>query len=83
MEKKLTSIWQELLGLERVGIHDNFFELGGHSLMVMRVVAHIKKNLLLSIPVHAIFQFSTIYELSNYLEMAKDEDTTSFEELTI
>ena len=27
------SIWQELLGIEQVGIHDNFFDLGGHSLL--------------------------------------------------
>ncbi|MEB0259906.1 non-ribosomal peptide synthetase, partial [Undibacterium sp. 5I1] len=32
-ESAIASIWQELLGLERVGRNDHFFELGGHSLL--------------------------------------------------
>ncbi|MGH7927922.1 MAG: non-ribosomal peptide synthetase, partial [Candidatus Binatia bacterium] len=31
VERELTNVWCEILGLERVGIHDNFFDLGGHS----------------------------------------------------
>ena len=68
MELILTEMWQELLGVERIGIHDNFFELGGHSLMVIKMVSNIKKRFLLSIPISALFQFTSIKELSNYLE---------------
>jgi acyl-coenzyme A synthetase/AMP-(fatty) acid ligase/acyl carrier protein len=78
-EHALVGMWQELLGVERVGVLDNFFELGGHSLMVIKMVSNIKKKFLLSIPISALFQFTTIKELSNYLEweLSKEQDKTS------
>ncbi|WP_038235847.1 AMP-binding enzyme, partial [Xenorhabdus szentirmaii] len=38
----LAQIWQELLGLERVGRHDHFFELGGHSLMAVSLIERLR-----------------------------------------
>jgi len=43
-EALLASIWQEALGVERVGAHDNFFDLGGHSLLCMQVIERIRKQ---------------------------------------
>ncbi|TQF71314.1 non-ribosomal peptide synthetase [Pseudoalteromonas luteoviolacea] len=42
-EKMLCEIWQDILGVEQVGITDNFFALGGHSLLVMNVIASVQK----------------------------------------
>ena len=39
MEETLSKIWQELLGIERIGINDNFFELGGDSIITIQVVS--------------------------------------------
>ena len=36
--KPLAQVWEELLGLERVGRHDHFFELGGHSLLAVSLI---------------------------------------------
>jgi len=44
-EKTLARIWQEALGVERVGLSDNFFDLGGHSLLSTRVIVQIFKRL--------------------------------------
>ncbi|MCP4147600.1 MAG: amino acid adenylation domain-containing protein, partial [bacterium] len=37
MEKVIAQTWQEILEIDRVGIHDNFFDIGGHSLNIIRV----------------------------------------------
>ncbi|MGZ5133944.1 MAG: amino acid adenylation domain-containing protein, partial [Flavitalea sp.] len=68
MELTLAAMWQQLLGIEKIGVYDNFFELGGHSLMVIKMGANIKKRFSLSIPIKALFQFTCINDLSNYLE---------------
>ncbi len=43
VEEKLVAIWQQVLGIEQIGIEDNFFDLGGDSLVVTRVISEIRK----------------------------------------
>jgi amino acid adenylation domain-containing protein len=43
-EIALASIWQELLGLARVGRHDHFFELGGHSLLLVQMMERLRSR---------------------------------------
>ncbi|CAM1359125.1 putative Phenylalanine racemase (ATP-hydrolyzing) [Tenacibaculum xiamenense] len=64
IEKQLCDIWQELLGIDRIGIHDNFFELGGHSLMVSRLVTTINDKLNANINIATIFKEPLISELA-------------------
>ncbi|MEO7534403.1 MAG: amino acid adenylation domain-containing protein, partial [Ferruginibacter sp.] len=66
-EQKLANIWQELLGVERVGIHDNFFELGGHSLMAMRVISSVRRDMETEVAIKDLFIHPTIAALSTYL----------------
>ena len=87
-EQALALIWQELLGLEQVGIYDNFFELGGDSILAMRVVSSIKKRLLVSIPIHMLFQLTSISDLSKYIQInikpdSQEKSTTSFKILDV
>ncbi|MFL0802072.1 MAG: amino acid adenylation domain-containing protein, partial [Agarilytica sp.] len=42
-EKSLCSIWQDLLGVEKVGVTDNFFRLGGHSLLLIQMLARLQE----------------------------------------
>ena len=44
-EQALAAVWQEVLGVDRVGIHDNFFNMGGHSLLSIQLIARIKDRL--------------------------------------
>lgn len=70
IEKKLAIIWQELLGVERIGVHDNFFELGGHSLLALRLFSSIEKLTGRKLAISTLFNSPTIKELAAII---KDE----------
>jgi len=42
LEWALADIWQQVLGIEKVGITDNFFELGGDSLRTLKVISKVR-----------------------------------------
>ena len=44
MERAIAGLWQELLGLDGVGVHDNFFDIGGHSLLSVRFISRLDKK---------------------------------------
>ncbi|MEO1338640.1 MAG: polyketide synthase dehydratase domain-containing protein, partial [Myxococcota bacterium] len=43
VERTLVSYWEDLLGVDRVGVKDSFFDLGGHSLIAVRLFAQVRK----------------------------------------
>ncbi|MCF4136402.1 phosphopantetheine-binding protein [Streptomyces sp. Tue 6430] len=59
VERTVTVVWQELLGIERVGVHDNFFQLGGHSLLATQVASRLRKALRVDVPVRVVFDSPT------------------------
>ncbi|MBN3950382.1 MAG: amino acid adenylation domain-containing protein [Nostoc sp. NMS7] len=67
LEEVLAGIWSEILQVERVGIHDNFFELGGHSLLAIQVISRIRDIFNVELPVHNLFEASTVAKLSQIL----------------
>ncbi|MHA6757549.1 non-ribosomal peptide synthetase [Streptacidiphilus sp. PAMC 29251] len=67
VERALTAIWSDLLGVETVGIHDNFFTLGGHSLLATQVTSRIRKTLGIDLPVRTLFSSPTPAQLATAL----------------
>ncbi|WP_108867379.1 non-ribosomal peptide synthetase [Aquimarina aquimarini] len=63
LEQHIASIWQEVLSIEKVGIHDNFFAIGGHSLMAVRLISRIKDVLAMHLKISLVFNHPTIHEL--------------------
>jgi amino acid adenylation domain-containing protein len=43
-EQTIADVWQQLLGVNRVGRHDNFFALGGHSLLAVRLSGILQQH---------------------------------------
>jgi amino acid adenylation domain-containing protein len=73
VEEILAGIWQELLGVERVGRHDNFFELGGHSLLSLALIREIAEAFALDLSPATVFRYPTIVQLSAVLESLQAE----------
>jgi len=57
VEKKLSEIWSNILGIEQVGLHDNFFDLGGNSILVMKLIFRIHHELHQDVPMTSIFDY--------------------------
>jgi phthiocerol/phenolphthiocerol synthesis type-I polyketide synthase E len=66
-EQKIAAVWQELLGIEPVGIHDNFFDLGGNSLTAVRVISRLKGELGVDVSEVSIFEGPTVAALAKLL----------------
>jgi len=62
VEKTIAGVWQDVLGVSRVGVHDNFFDLGGNSLLGMQLVSMLRKAFLLELPMNSIFESQTVAE---------------------
>lgn len=64
LEAKLAELWQELLGVERVGVEDDFFALGGYSLIAVRLFARVKKLWKLDYPLSLLFEAPSVAALA-------------------
>ena len=63
-EEMIVGIWEEVLGVEQVGVHDNFFDLGGHSLLATQVVSRLRQAFQIEFPLRNLFETPTVAELA-------------------
>ncbi|AGC75292.1 non-ribosomal peptide synthetase [Nonlabens dokdonensis] len=84
-EFKLAAIWQEILGIEKVGVTDNFFELGGHSLKIIAIKNRIKQEFDIELQVKMFFNKPTIQSISEVIKMLSSNVNMEgdYEEITI
>jgi acyl carrier protein len=71
-EQEIADIWQNLLGIEQVGIHDSFFELGGHSLLATQVISRLRATFQVELQLQQFFETQTIAELSESIAKGKN-----------
>lgn len=83
LEQDLAETWQELLGIERVGINDNFFELGGHSLLATMVLSRLRKEFGVELLLRSFFESPTVSGLALIIaeRVIEDQDEQSIAQL--
>ncbi|WP_053375082.1 non-ribosomal peptide synthase/polyketide synthase [Paenibacillus sp. FJAT-27812] len=67
-ERMLAEIWEDVLGVDRIGVMDHFFELGGHSLKAMVILSHVSSKFGTDIPLRELFASPTIEGLAQALK---------------
>lgn len=78
MESLLAGIWEDVLGVQRVGVLDGFYELGGDSLSAFSVAAIMRRKLGIELPVSAIFETPNLGALAEAVErLGADAHVTS------
>ncbi len=78
LEGQLTTIWENVLGRQPIGVTDNFFNLGGESLMAVRLCSEMERTLQKKIPLPLIFHAQTIEQLAKIMGQDDEEYLSSF-----
>ncbi|MCU0709860.1 MAG: amino acid adenylation domain-containing protein, partial [Pirellula sp.] len=72
IENQIASIWMEVLGIQKVGIHDHFFRLGGNSLSAVRVLSRMNRQWGSHLIPRDLFDAPTIAGLAGKLSVPHD-----------
>ena len=73
LEQSIVGIWEDLLGVEPVGIYDNFFELGGNSLIGITLLTRMRKTLHLEhFPAHILYEAPSVSNLAQIIGQGQD-----------
>jgi acyl transferase domain-containing protein/thioesterase domain-containing protein len=76
IEKTLGALWEDLLGVDGLGIYDNFFDLGGHSLIAVRFFTKIKKAYRVDFPISILFEAPTIEGCAELIRETIGDDSS-------
>jgi len=71
IEELVAQVWREVLKLDKIGVYDNFFELGGHSLLATRVVARLRTNFDIDLPLRKLFELPTVAALAEHVDFLR------------
>jgi amino acid adenylation domain-containing protein len=80
LEEAVAAIWAQVLGVARVSAEDDFFALGGHSLLATQVVAQVRSDFAVDLPLHSLFTYPTVTSLAaeivGMMRDAEGDETT-------
>ncbi|WP_018753420.1 type I polyketide synthase [Paenibacillus sanguinis] len=68
VEQRLSCLWQQFFGLDRIGRLDDFLELGGDSLKAIIVISKIQKEFGVRLPIAGFFESSSLAGVSERIK---------------
>ena len=74
LERSIARVWQDVLGLQSVGIRDNFFDVGGNSLKGVQLIARLKRDLKVDIAIVNLFESPTVQAMAKMLGNGSGSD---------
>ncbi|MCK4258242.1 MAG: SDR family NAD(P)-dependent oxidoreductase [Halanaerobiales bacterium] len=67
IEKKVASVYKEILGFNKINIHDSFFELGGDSVMLNRMHLKLEEQFPGKVKVTDLFAHTSVSKLAQFI----------------
>jgi FkbM family methyltransferase len=64
IEQHLADFWQQILGIDKVGIDDSFFDLGGNSLLATQIISRIREAFDVELSIGEFFKDPKIVNLA-------------------
>jgi hypothetical protein len=77
LEQTIARVWQQVLNVEKVGVHDNFFDLGGQSLLMAQAHSQLRAALDgKDLPLIKMLEHPTVSALARYLGQTQNAPAT-------
>ena len=73
-EARMAEIWQDVLGIDQIGVNDSFFGLGGNSLLAMQVLNRIRQTTHFKLSFRDLFEHQTIAKVVALVQQPEEEN---------
>jgi len=67
-ERRIATMFSDLLGHDRIGVDDSFFDLGGHSLVATKLVSRIRSEYAVELGIRDVFELDTVAALAERVD---------------
>ncbi len=78
-EQNVAAVWQQVLGIEQIGVYDSFFDLGGHSLLITQLTNKLHRTYQVELSIRSLFDNPTVAGMAQVIEQAYAQKATSSE----
>ena len=66
-ESRVAELWQQLLGIDEIGVDENFFDLGGHSMLLVQLQHKLETLAGVQLAIVDLFRYPTIASMAAFL----------------